>query len=409
MIETLRVASRTPGVLMLLTGNFAVAIGSNIVIPYLAIFLTQEQHLSPIVVAMAISVKFWSQQGLSMVGGAIADRVGPVSAMCGGLLVRAMSYLLLISVSGPVPVVAACAVLGLGGAIYVPASKLALVRLLGTGTQLTTAFALRNTANNAGSALGPLLGSLLLFLVDARIGFVVTSAIYVILAVSLLRLRALTDVEESPSAKPPTDDVSGRDNALVNRRKFAWVILCAFAFGFCYIQLEYALPVFAASVQNSSLVGILFTVNAIAVVVLQVPLNQLANRVESSALVLSASLLLMSTSFAAAFLGSVAGLVGCVLLLSAAEVLMAPRIDSDMATAVPARRRGMAFGFVGTAIAAGSACANGLAAVLASDDGSPGSQFWIVLVAVSAGFAAIVYFTSLAVRSSLRPVHASSA
>jgi hypothetical protein len=57
--------------------------------------LTQEQHLSPIVVATAITVKFWSHHGLSMLGGWIADRAGPIAAMCGGLLVSALSYMLL--------------------------------------------------------------------------------------------------------------------------------------------------------------------------------------------------------------------------------------------------------------------------------------------------------------------------
>ncbi|MBT2492934.1 MFS transporter [Streptomyces sp. ISL-96] len=173
------------------------------------------------------------------------------------------------------------------------------------------------------------------------------------------------------------------------------------AFGFCYIQLEYALPVFTGSVQSPSLVGVLFTINAIAVVLLQVPLNQSTSRIRSSALVISGALLLMATSFAAASLGSVAGLIVCVLLFSAAEVLIDPRIDSEIANTVPAHRRGMAFGFVGTAIAGGGACANGLAAGLASDQGAPGQQFWLLLVAVSVGFAAIVYFTSLAMRPGL--------
>lgn len=402
MIETLRLVRRTPGCLMLLTGNFAVAVGSNIVIPYLAIYLTQEQHLSPAVVALAITVKFWSQQGLSMLGGWIADRVGPVSAMCGGLLVRALSYMLLLAASGPVPVVAACALLGLGGAIYVPASKSALVRLLGTGEQLQTAFALRSTANNAGSAIGPLAGSLLLFLGDARIGFVITSAIYVVLAVLLLRLRSLTDFKEPKAANTTSATGSEDVTAPLDRRKLAWVLGCAFAFGFCYIQLEYALPVFTGSVQSSSLVGILFTINAIAVVLLQVPLNQSTSKITSSALVISGALLLMATSFAAASLGTVAGLVVCVLLFSAGEVLIDPRIDSEIANSVPAHRRGMAFGFVGTAIAGGGACANGLAAAMASDQGAPGQQFWLILVAVSIGFAAIVYVTSSVMRP--RPV-----
>ncbi|MET9697953.1 MFS transporter [Streptomyces sp. NPDC006529] len=402
MIETLRVARRTPGVLLLLTGNFAVAFGSNIVIPYLAVYLTREQHLSPFVVALAITVKFWSQQGLSMLGGWIADRVGPVGAMSGGLVVRALSYLLLLAVSGPVPVVAACALLGFGGAIYVPAGKSALVRLLGTGEQLRTVFALRSTANNAGCALGPLAGSLLLFLGDPRIGFVVTSATYLVLALVLLRLRKLTDVQDPAAPDPSAATASDAAGPSLDRAKLAWVLACAFAFGFCYIQLEYALPVFTGSVQSSSLVGVLFTVNAIAVVLLQVPLNQSTGKISSSALVISGSLLLMTASFAAASLASVGGLIVCVLLFSAAEVLIDPRIDSEIATTVPAHRRGMAFGFVGTAIAGGGACANGLAAALASD-GAPGRSFWLVLVAVSAGFAALLYAVSLALKPARKP------
>ncbi|WEH39574.1 MFS transporter [Streptomyces sp. AM 2-1-1] len=398
MIETLRLARRTPGCLMLLIGNFAVAFGSNIVIPFLAVYLTREQHLSPVVVAMAITVKFWSQQGLSMLGGWIADRTGPVAAMCGGLLVRAVSYLLLLAASGSVQVVAACALLGLGGAIYVPASKAALVRLLGTGEQLRTVFALRSTANNVGCAVGPLVGSLLLLFADPRVGFVVTSAIYVALALLLLRLRSLAGAEEPAGENADTPAGAGGAAASTDRRKLAWVLACAFAFGFCYIQLEYALPVFTGSVQSSSLVGVLFTVNAIAVVLLQVPLNQYTSRISSSALVICGALLFMTTSFAAASTGSVGGLVASVLLFSAAEVLIDPRIDSEMANTVPAHRRGMAFGFIGTAMAVGGACANGLAALLSTDEGAPERQFWLWLVALSAGFAAILYVASFATR-----------
>ncbi|GAA4064171.1 MFS transporter [Streptomyces shaanxiensis] len=390
MIETLRLARRTPGCLLLLTGNFAVAFGSNLVLPYLAVFLTREEGLSSAVVAVAITVKFWSQQGLTMLGGWIADRVGPVGAMCMGLLIRALSYLAILGASGPVQVVAACALLGFGGAIYVPASKSALVRLLGTGEQLRTLFALRSTANNAGNALGPLAGSLLLLLADARVGFVITSAVFVVLAVVLLRLRTLPAADE-PAARTSAETAASP----LDYRQLAWVLLCAFAFGFCYIQLEYALPVFTGSVQNPAFVGVLFTVNAAAVVLLQVPLNQTVSRISGSAVVIAGALLLMGSGFAAASLGSMAGLIVCVLLFSIGEVLIDPRLDSEIAASIPAHRRGMAFGFVGTAIAAGGAAANGLAAMLSTGQGAVDRSFWLILVAVSAGFAAIIYVTSL--------------
>ncbi|WP_369248146.1 MFS transporter [Streptomyces sp. R41] len=396
MIETLRLARRTPGCLLLLIGNFAVAFGSNIVLPYLAVFLTREEHLSPVVVALAITVKFWSQQGLTMLGGWIADRAGAATAVCTGLLVRALSYLLLLTVSGSATVICACALLGFGGAIYVPASKSALVRLLGAGEQLRTVFALRSTANNAGNALGPLAGSLLLFLADARIGFLITSALFVVLAVVLLRLRPLLATDQPTNTRGTATGDPATARAPIDYRNLSWIVLCAFAFGFCYIQLEYALPIFTGSVQNPSFVGVLFTVNALAVVLLQVPLNQSLSKTSSSALVISGSLLLMATSFAAASLGTMPGLIASVLLFSIGEVLIDPRIDSEIAASMPAHRHGMAFGFIGTAIAAGGAAANGLAAALSSDHGAVSREFWLLLVAVSAGFAAIVYLASLA-------------
>jgi len=400
--ETLDLARRTPGVLTLLTGNFAVAFGSNLVIPFLAVYLTRELELSAVVVAMAITVKFWAQQGLSMVGGWIADRTGAVPAMCGGLLVRAVSYLLLMGATGSVTVVAACALLGFGGAIYVPASKSALVRLLGTGDQVRMIFALRSTANNAGSALGPLAGSLLLLVADARVSFVLTSTTYVVLAIVLLRLRGLTEGEEPRAAGASSDPGAGDARAPVDRRTLAWILACAFAFGFCYIQLEYALPVYTGAEHDPALVGVLFAINAVAVVLLQVPLNQSTSRVSSSALVICGSLLLMSTSFMAASWGTVGGLVACVLLFSAAEVLIDPRIDGEIANSVPAHRRGMAFGLVGSAIGGGGACANVLAASLATGDGGLESQFWWILAVISVGFAVVLYGASLAVRPAAR-------
>ncbi|MEU8915999.1 MFS transporter [Streptomyces nigrescens] len=395
MITTLRTAGRTPGCLLLLSGNFAVAFGSNLVLPYLAVFLTREEHLSPAVVAVAITVKFWSQQGLTLLGGWIADRLGAVGAMCGGLLVRALSYLLLLAASGPVPVVAACALLGFGGAVYVPASKSALVQLLGTSEQLRTVFALRSTANNAGNALGPLAGSLLLLLADARVSFIVTSAVFMVLAVILLRLRALPTIGRTTDTSATEDSPAAPGHRPKGSRKLAWIMLCAFAFGFCYIQLEYALPVFTGSVQSSSFVGVLFAVNAVAVVLLQVPLNRSVSRVRSGALVISGALLLMATGFAAASLGTMAGLVVCILLFSVGEVLIDPCIDSEVAASVPAQHRGTAFGFIGTSIAVGGAAANALAALLSSDHGAVNHQFWLLLAAVSAGFATLVHATSL--------------
>lgn len=105
----------------------------------------------------------------------------------------------------------------------------------------------------------------------------------------------------------------------------------------------------------------------------------------------------MATGFAAASLGTMPSLIACVVLLSLGEALRDPRVDSEVTASVPAHRHGMAFGFVGTAIAADCATANDTAAALSSDHGAVDRRFWLLLLAVGLGFAALVYVASLAV------------
>ena len=380
-METLRLVRSTPGCTLLLVGNFAVAFGSNLVIPFLAVYLTQELGMAPAVVAMAITAKFWCQQGLAMVGGWFADRAGGVVAMAVGLLVRALAYSLLVFAADPVAVVVACGLIGFGGAIYVPASKSVLVRLVGTGEHVQMLFAMRSTANNSGSALGPLVGSVLLLVTVPQVSFVCTSIIYVSLALMFLRLRPLVAGLGRPEAVRTSQPAGGEGRA--RRGRLAWLCACAFAFGFCYLQLEYAHPVFAGELHDPSLVGVLFAVNAVAVVLLQVPLNERASRVPWAAAIICGGVLLMAVSFAAAASGAIAGLLVCVLVFSAAEVLVDPRIDREIAHAVPASRRGLAFGAVGTMMGLGGAGANALAATMSSHEGAPTETFWWVLVATA--------------------------
>lgn len=47
MRETFALVRKTPGCLLLLFGNFAITFGSNLVLPYLAVYLTVEQGISP--------------------------------------------------------------------------------------------------------------------------------------------------------------------------------------------------------------------------------------------------------------------------------------------------------------------------------------------------------------------------
>ena len=123
MRETFALVRKTPGCLLLLFGNFAITFGSNLVLPYLAVYLTVEQGISPWAVGAAFTAKLWAQQGLMVFGGSLADRIGTVPTMCLGLLMRALSYLLVVTAVSDAGAVLACGLLGLGSALYIPAGN----------------------------------------------------------------------------------------------------------------------------------------------------------------------------------------------------------------------------------------------------------------------------------------------
>jgi MFS family permease len=380
--------------MLLLSGNFAVALGTNLVLPFLAIFLTEKQHLPAVAVAVAITARFWSQQGLTLAGGWISDRIGSVGSLRLGLAIRAVSYLAIAYVAQPVALVASCVLLGFGGALYVPASKATLAKLIGSADHLRTLFSLRSAANNAGNALGPPVGVALL-VAGPRAAFFLTAAVFLVLAAALGVLR----VPRAPGpAGAPGPGEPGPTR--IPRRPLVWIATSSVAFGLCYIQLEYGLPVYAKASQGTAVVGVLFVVNAISVVLLQLTASQRAGAVRNPGVVVGGGLLLMAVGFGAAVLASAPALVVCVLMLSVGEVLIDPRLDSEVAAVIPAERRGIAFGVTGTCIAAGALVGNLLASVFL-----PHPMYWLILASTGAGLAVVVAATSPWAGLAYRPAH----
>ncbi|MFF1508323.1 MFS transporter [Streptomyces sp. NPDC058326] len=393
MRETFALVRKTPGCLLLLFGNFAITFGSNLVLPYLAVYLTLEQGVSPWAVGAAFTAKLWAQQGLMVFGGSIADRIGTVPTMCLGLLMRALSYVLVVTAATDIGAVVACGLLGLGSALYIPAGKAALSHLVEGQAATTSIFALRSTANNAGTALGPLAGGLLLLLASPSLGFLAASALFLVLIVPFWQLRHRIPHTPAPPAAAGTAVAKpGMFQVLRTCPRMIWIVATAVVFGFCYVQIEYAMPITAAE-QGKAFVGVLYTVNAVAVVLLQLVLSARLGRLTNSAAVIALGLGAMAVGFGLFGQGSVAFLLLGVVLFTIGEVIVDPRLDGEVAQAVPAAQRATAFGMVGLGMAVGGTLANA-AAASSFGPARNGSGYWLLLLAVAALLALITWATA---------------
>lgn len=389
MRETLVLLRRTRGSLILLAGNFVITLGSGIVTPYLAIHLTRHEGLPPLVVGVALAVKVWSQFGLMLVGGAVSDRVGALNTMCLGVALRAVSYLMLAFLSTGPWVVAACALMGFGGSLFVPAGKSALTGLVADPSRMASVFAVRSAVNNTGLALGPLIGGLLL-LGDPGTGLTLTALLFLALLVGLRRLRRTAPaLEGAPGRAGRGRLFRGIPQVLRANPRLWWIMSAATAFGFCYVQLEFAVPLMASRHQGPGFAGALFAVNAVAVVVLQLFVSGLVGRWGDTALVVAGGLLTMGAGFGLMGTGAMVWLVVGMLLFSLGEVVIDPRLDAEVTSAVRSEGRGTAFGLVGVCIGLGGAAANVTASLLGGG-GTEGS-YWILLPLVAGGLALLVW------------------
>ncbi|MET9648291.1 MFS transporter [Streptomyces syringium] len=163
---------------LLLVNQLGVNTGFYLLIPYLATHLGQDLGMSAAVVGIVLGVRNLSQQGLFIVGGSAADRLGARGVIIAGCALRTVGFALFALGDG-LPVLLAASVLsGLAGALFNPAVRAYLAQE--AGERKAEAFALFNVFATTGALVGPLLGSALL-LVDFRASALTAAGIFALL------------------------------------------------------------------------------------------------------------------------------------------------------------------------------------------------------------------------------------
>ncbi|MFF0308964.1 MFS transporter [Streptosporangium sp. NPDC004379] len=144
---------------LLLVNQLTINTGFYMLMPYLAGHLSGTLALPAALVGLILGVRNLSQQGLFLVGGTLADRLGCKPVIVAGCGVRAVAFLML-GVAGSIPaLVAASALTGFAGALFNPAVRAYLARE--AGERRVEAFAAFNAFGQLGILVGPLVGLLL--------------------------------------------------------------------------------------------------------------------------------------------------------------------------------------------------------------------------------------------------------
>ncbi|WP_245657720.1 MDR family MFS transporter [Herbidospora mongoliensis] len=171
---------------LLMVNQFTMNVAFYMLMPYLAGHLSDGLGMAGWTVGLVLGVRNLSQQGLFLLGGTLADRLGYRPVIIAGCLLRTLGFALL-GFADTLPVLLAASVMtGFAGALFNPAVRAYLA--VDAGDRRVEAFALFNVFYQAGILLGPLIG-LALMAVDFRLVCAVAAGVFALL--TLLQVFAL--------------------------------------------------------------------------------------------------------------------------------------------------------------------------------------------------------------------------
>ncbi len=270
-------------------------LGFYAVVPFLALVLTEDFALGGAAVGLVLGIRTFSQQGMFLLGGMLADRFGARTLILSGCAVRCLGFLTLsASLWSTDPAlswfVVGTVLTGLGGAMFSPALNTlvaaAETRRTATPTpgRRVTLFAWLSVVGETGAAVGPLLGAALLgwgFATVAASG----AALFAAIGLGLwLRLPA----PQRPT-RPPTHPAQlstrggGRPASLRDRGFVAFALIHAVDL-FAYNQLYLALPTELRRVEAGPMVlGLLLAWVSILTVTLQIAVARRSSRLSTPA------------------------------------------------------------------------------------------------------------------------------
>ncbi|SEG45175.1 Major Facilitator Superfamily protein [Saccharopolyspora kobensis] len=281
---------------LLVINQFTINLGFYMLIPYLAAHLSGGLGLATWLVGLVLGVRNFAQQGMFLIGGTLADRLGCKPLIIAGCSLRTAGFALLGVVDSVPALLLASAATGFAGALFNPAVRAHLSHE--AGDRRVEAFALFNIFYQSGILLGPLVGMALTGIAFQATCFTAAAVFAVLTA---LQIRAL------PQRKGDREETGGRSvladwrSVVANRSfvAFSVVMIGSYVLSF---QVYLALPLEARRLAGDGMAGTavaasLFAVSGLLAIAGQLRITAWCERRWDPGVCLVVGLLVMGAAF----------------------------------------------------------------------------------------------------------------
>ncbi|MGZ4110900.1 MAG: MDR family MFS transporter [Tumebacillaceae bacterium] len=304
---------------LLLCATFLMNMGGFMVVPFLAVYLSQTLHMPAWEVGTLLTTNLICSRGLPLITGMMGDRVSHSVTMISGVLIRGIGYLGYAFSHDFVTFMISSALAGIGGALYSPSVSAVFAKQPEASRKRV--FTYYNQALNAGTILGPLAGGALV-VYNYALPFLSGGVLFLLLTLLLFFFRKQYQTERSQSKVLETL------GAVVGDKKYMMFIGSMVLFWIVFTQLNVSLPIQVFKIMHSeSYISTVYLCNGITGIVIMFVLRnafekkaplQLLNR---GVLLMGIGLLLIP------FFPTLEWLLLCVLVYTIGETYALPASD----------------------------------------------------------------------------------
>jgi MFS family permease len=336
----------------LLLVQLIVAVGFGAAMPFVSLYLHTKLGVPMTVVGLIMLVSALVSSGGRILGGEIADRIGRRPLLLVGMSARVVVFAVMtaaIYFRWPVWAVGIVFLLIRFVGDTVRPGLTAMVSDIVPSEHRVEAYALFRIGSNAGWAIGPAIGGFLVSVSYASLFVLTTCASLIgVTLVALFIRESIQSTEAERFALKRVLDV-GRD--------LRFLVFCGWGALLFIVMGQFSTTLAVFSTQSIGIsegqLGLLFTVNGLAVVLFQWPAARLAARVGIRWGLVLGCVAYALGYFSVGLVPSFGFLIGSMIVITLGEVTFSPTSMAAVANMAPAARVGRYMGFFGLTEALG--------------------------------------------------------
>ncbi len=349
---------RKIGLNSLLVYTFFMVAGFSMLMPLVAVHFVNNVGFATSLVGVALAVRQTAQQGLTVIGGILCDKLGAKPMIFFGVLVRALGFASLAWASDPAWLFVAMILSALGGALFEAPYQATIVALT-TEEDRSHYYIVSNWVGGVATTAGPLIGIFLLQFDFATVCFGAAACFLLNSFISLFLL---------PSLKTSTEKGSSLTNLgrVWQNKRFVFFTALMMGYWFTSVQFNLSFPLWAEKLSGyQESVGVMYALSAIITIALQYHLVKYCERWLDTRQILLLGMLIMSLSCAViGFVHSFESFLMCVMCFSLGVILTRPTQQAITAGLADQKALGSFMGFSYLGLAFGGGLGNWLGGLM---------------------------------------------